>query len=352
MKLLYVITGLTRAGAEKQLYTLVRHVHKKINVSVVAFRDGPYAQELRDLGVRVTIIPASLFSAGSTLTSLLRVIHNEQPDIVHSFLPHANVLCKLAKLFSRQRFNLICSIRVKEISYLLYNLAERVLDFACDMTTTNSAIIKEYLVNSFFFNPKKIQVIQNGLDFRTAKPITLYPRKKKIITIANFRAQKDYTTNVLTCEQLAKLRNDFIFLYVGKGEELNRIRNLVSRKNLTQHVDFLLERSDIPELLLSSDVFFLPTLYEGQSNALIEAMHYGCPIVTTDIPENRDVVDGAALLVPRRSPSEMALAINKLFTTTTLSQALKRKGQQQSKRFSSTAMAKAYLKLYSTCAAS
>jgi glycosyltransferase involved in cell wall biosynthesis len=80
------------------------------------------------------------------------------------------------------------------------------------------------------------------------------------------------------------------------------------------HVSFLGVREDIPALIAHADLFVFPSLWEGQGNALLEAMAVGVPIVATDIPSTRETVtDGEhALLVPPGDAAALSAAVNRV----------------------------------------
>jgi len=144
-------------------------------------------------------------------------------------------------------------------------------------------------MNKLFKKSKKL-VISNGIDISKSAKIKpnlqlgkKLKNKKIILTVANFRDEKDYRTNVLTCQELLKTRQDFCFIYIGTGPKQNEIKKLVSDLNLEKVILFLNRREDILQIMKISNVFFLPTKCEGQSNVMLEAMSMKLPIVTTNI---------------------------------------------------------------------
>jgi glycosyltransferase involved in cell wall biosynthesis len=81
-------------------------------------------------------------------------------------------------------------------------------------------------------------------------------------------------------------------LIVGEGKERKALQALAATLPGKEQIQFLGKRHDVPELLSQSDIFVLPTLLEGLSNAILEAMAAGLPCVVSDIPENRQIIDG------------------------------------------------------------
>jgi glycosyltransferase involved in cell wall biosynthesis len=94
-------------------------------------------------------------------------------------------------------------------------------------------------------------------------------------------------------------------------DELNRI---AQQMRLNGHVRFLGHRDDIPDLLAAADVFVFPSLYEGLGGSLIEAMALGLPIVASDIPAIREVVEpeGNAVIVPPGDAEALARGIERV----------------------------------------
>jgi glycosyltransferase involved in cell wall biosynthesis len=103
---------------------------------------------------------------------------------------------------------------------------------------------------------------------------------------------------------------------VGEGPERGAIADEVSRRGLGQRVVFAGHRNDVSQLLQVADVFVFPSETEGLPNALIEACLAGLPVVACNVPGVVDVVqdDATALLVPPRSPSEIAAAVRRLLS--------------------------------------
>lgn len=345
-KILYVITGLTRSGTEKQFYYLIKNLPKNYKVKICTFVDGYYSRELKKENYDVIILRRNFGS----IKNFLNILDKFNPDLVHSFLPHANIFCKTAKLF--RNYKLICSMRGKEktFKHFLLSILERLLDFQSNLILTNSYTFKKYLITCLGYKHNKIKVIYNSFIYEKIKNKTnLYKNKKIILVVANFRPGKDHITAVKTAKELLKYRNDFFFLFVGEGKEKQKIEKYVKKMNLASYVKFIGLRTDTPNILLQADVFFLPTLYESQSNAIIEAMFYKCPIVTTEIPENKEILENGreGLLVKIRDYKEMAKKINYLLENKKLREYLINNAYKKARKmFNLKKNTKKYLEIY------
>jgi glycosyltransferase involved in cell wall biosynthesis len=135
----------------------------------------------------------------------------------------------------------------------------------------------------------------------------------------------------------------------GDGPLRRELGKLVSDLGLEDVVRFLGFRADVGELLDASDLVVLPSLWEGLSISLLEAMAAEKPVVTTTIASNREVTnDGeGALLVPPKHPASLAAAIRTLAVDETRRMQLARRGREiQRERYTMQRMLDAYMSEY------
>jgi glycosyltransferase involved in cell wall biosynthesis len=135
----------------------------------------------------------------------------------------------------------------------------------------------------------------------------------------------------------------------GDGPLRETLSRLVSDLRLEETVSVLGHRSDVGDLLAASDLVALPSLWEGLSISLLEAMAAGKPVVTTSIGSNREVTnDGeTAALVPPKDPESLAEVIRSLAADRTRLEELGSRGQQvQRERYGLPRMLDAYMDEY------
>lgn len=127
-------------------------------------------------------------------------------------------------------------------------------------------------------------------------------------------SMKDLRTLIHAWAQVSGARPDVLLLVVGDGDQRPILEREAKTLGLSGHVRFLGERNDVHEYLSLSDIFVLPSLAEGLSVSLLEAMSYGLAVVVSDIPANREViVDGVhGLVSPTGDVGQLAQAILKL----------------------------------------
>ena len=283
-KILFVITWFTQWWAERQIFNLLNWIKNNFNIQVIWFFDGYYKTEIENLWIKVHLIPIKsnlwIFKA---VYQVNKIAKDFKPDIIQSMLPHANIVCKLVNALNFNNYTLLTWVRNSREPKLLEKL-EKLTDRFSNKIITNSYTNKNELIKKWF-NKDKIKVIYNWINFQEPKEKYNYD-KKTILTVAKFYSQKDYETNAIVIKKLSQKRDDFQVLYVWTWPDKEKIEKLVKEKNLDNIIKFLWVRDDIPELMSSTDLFFLPTKYEWQANVILEAMYYHLPILTTNIPEN------------------------------------------------------------------
>ena len=126
------------------------------------------------------------------------------------------------------------------------------------------------------------------------------PQARVMIVVAKLFAQKGHTV-LLEALASTPLRPDDAVLFVGDGPERGRLEQLAEQRGLAA-VRFLGNRPDVPQLLAASDLFVLPSLWEGLPMALLEGMASGLPVIATDVAGSRQVVvpGQSGMLVPAR----------------------------------------------------
>jgi glycosyltransferase involved in cell wall biosynthesis len=134
---------------------------------------------------------------------------------------------------------------------------------------------------------------------------------KLLITVATLKPQKGHRYLIDAARAIVQREPTAHLLFVGDGELRSVLEQQVDANGLAQHVHFLGSRRDVLELLLASDVFILPSLFEGLSVALLEAMASGIPVIATAVSGTTTVVnsDRVAMLVPPTDVDALAKAV-------------------------------------------
>src|SRR5207245_9607258 len=131
-------------------------------------------------------------------------------------------------------------------------------------------------------------------------------------TVGRWEAVKNQTCLVQAFARLAGTHPAMFLVIAGEGRCRSSLEDLARQSNVASRVRFLGERSDLPRLLQAMDVFVLPSVAEGMSNTLLEAMASGLPIVATRVGGSPEVVaDGINGLLVESLPEALAAAIER-----------------------------------------
>ncbi len=313
IRLLLVIPTLVRGGAEKQLKLLACGLPAgEFDVQVaVLTHTGPLEAELRAANIPVTLIGKRWKLDPGAYWRLRRLMKELKPDIVHTWLFAANAYGRQAAMSAGVK-HIVAGERCVDPWKGGWQLAiDRVLARSTERIVTNSTGVKEFYA-SRGIPAEKFAIIANGIgpfapSARTSRTELLaelqLPTDARLIgAIGRLWPQKRVKDLIWAMDLLKSARDDAHLLIVGDGPDSWRLERYRDQNQIADRVHFLGERSDVPRIVEHLDCLWLASEYEGQSNAIMEAMSAGVPVVATDIPGNRDlVVPGeTGFLVPIR----------------------------------------------------
>lgn len=185
--------------------------------------------------------------------------------------------------------------------------------------------LEKWLVNQIKVPQKKITQIYNGVDIsrfkiRSDKPYDLLPPDFRLPdlmlmgTVGRLDPVKDQITLVQAFIHLVKahpdVRNKVRLVLVGDGILLPKLRQLSQEAGVDDLIWFAGERSDVADIMQTLDLFVLPSINEGISNTILEAMAAGLPVIATDVGGNPELVinNQTGYLVAKQDPAAMAEA--------------------------------------------
>ena len=196
---------------------------------------------------------------------------------------------------------------------MLYRLADTIVAVSDD--------VAEQLRTVFHLAPSKTRVIINGIDVEKIHDTRPAPEKltsfcaaqgqRLVTSVGRLMPPKGHCYLVEAMPDLTRQFANLKLLLAGDGDLRKSLEELSRRLSVQDAIAFLGSRDDVHDLLALTEVFVLPSLSEGTSLALLEAMAAEKPIVATDIPGNRAILrhEYNCLLVPPGNPEKLAEAI-------------------------------------------
>lgn len=245
-----------------------------------------------------------------------------------------------------------------------YNLFRRIVNPFVHRYIAVSANLADWLALTIGIPRSEIHQIYNGVDterFKPSRPAHRFIGPKGFVepgafvigTVGRMQTVKDQLTLVRAFVKLLDLdassRDRIRLVMVGDGP-LKKQAEVLLREAGAEELAWLPgEQNDVPRLMQSMDLFVLPSLAEGISNTILEAMACGLPVVATRVGGNPELVDdgNTGMLVPQADPDAMAQAIRRYLNDEAL---LKVHGEAGRKRvlaqFSKDKMVAEYMAVY------
>ena len=356
-RIMHVITGLDTGGAEKMLTDLAitNHHAGEPPLLVSLLPGGALYNNLVQAGVEVKEV--GLVRGRPGLRGLLRLvelIRTEKPDIIQSWMYHADLYSLIALMLSgRQRqTRLYWGIRCSNMDTTQYGLTLRLvirlcvwLSFLPNGIIANSVEGRNWHLH-IGYRPKLFSIIDNGLDislYQTTPALREEARAELDIdreafvigALARNDPMKDYHS-LLTA--LEKLDSTVCIVAGHETEKLPKKPGLVR----------LGERQDTLRILRAMDVFVSTSAYgEGFSNAITEAMSCELPVVATDVGDSSRIVGDCGIIIEPGDSNALAEAIVKLQQDPALRHNLGRRARQRiTEEFSLQRMVSAYKNFY------
>lgn len=326
LHVLQLIPTLDRSGAEKQLALLAQGLPRdRFRVEVAALtRLGPLEAELRESDVPVTLIGKRGKLDPMAFSRLTRFLREKQFDIVQTWLFAANVYGRLASRRAKVPVVLTTEMAVDLWKSRAHLALDRWLARDTDRIIGNSQAVVDFYQEAGI-PAEKLVMIHSGIA--EEEPTTIDPREVRrelgiaedaplLLFAGRLAEQKRVDDLIQALDLLQHVEPSLVTLIAGDGPLRSRLEDLAQAFDLLNpgRVRFLGHRDDVPRLLAASDLLVLPSLYEGLPNIVLEAMRFRKAVVATSAPGTTEVVsDGkTGLLVPTRSPKELARALRTL----------------------------------------
>jgi glycosyltransferase involved in cell wall biosynthesis len=317
MHVMHIITGLDVGGAELALLRLVsKGSASGLRYSVVSLLPrgvlGPRFESAE--------VPVCWFDFGRqpirSFLSLCRHLRETRPDIVHTWMYHADLagglaarLCGIRRVIWGLRQTLVVRPDTRVRQRMLYRLCAVLSSFVPQVIVCCAKAARDSHI-TFGYTPSRMEVIHNGFDAQTLAPglhdrdalrrsLGIGSTEVVVGHVARYTPEKDHVTFLRAARQALDRQPAMRFVMLGRGvndanaEIVDTIRSL----GIERAVLLLGERDDVARCMSAMDMFCLSSRFEGFPNALGEAMAMGLPCVTTDTGDARAIAGAAARVV-------------------------------------------------------
>ncbi|MEY4564785.1 MAG: hypothetical protein RLZZ618_4062 [Pseudomonadota bacterium] len=320
----HVIDELPPDGAERLIVDVLQNRSDRFRYSVLCIvAGGQMVDELRAIGVPVTILNRKRGLDLGTVPALVRWYKQERVDVVHTHLYAADSYGRAAALLAgvRGRFstrhntNAWGSRGRRAIAWLLGRASHKVI--GC------GEAVGGFLTDVEGLPADKVTVIANGINLRRFDGVDRGALRRELGVadstvvmgvIGRLHEQKGHADLLIALEALNRTHPDFVCVLAGSGELKDKIEADARARGLESKVRLLGQRKDIPNVLAGLDLFVMPSLWEGLPMAMLEAMALATPVLSTNVGSIPSVIDDGqdGLLVPPAQPERLTAALQKL----------------------------------------
>lgn len=339
-RILFVVGSLEVGGAERHVTQIAARLKARgwePEVFVLT-AGGPLTSFLNDAGVPIHgvslpewvshVVKNDRLRARLRLLvtslELIRTLWLRRPAVLHLFLPSAYVIGGLASLFAMVPARIMSrrSLRNYQAAHPFFSRIERYLHPKMTLVCGNSnAVVNELLEEGI--DAQRLRLIYNGIDLEpyntpfdrsAARTMAGFAENALVfVLVANLIPYKGHADLIKALAIIKdELPDPWIVLCLGRDDGIGAaLQTDADSLGVGSHIRFLGSRTDVPDFLRLADVGLLCSHQEGFSNAVLEGMAAGLPMVVTDVGGNAEAVldTVSGFVVPAHNPERLANAI-------------------------------------------
>lgn len=327
MRIMFVIPTLGTGGAERVASILANHLSENNKVEIyllekTSVKEYPIRKNIVikeamvkvKRGNKLRSISNYFFNFIQQRNELNKEIKNNNPDIVISFLPKADLL-----MYTLGTDESICWISSERNDPMSRNIFERmVLNYI--YRRTSMLVCQTKVVSSYYkkHSIKNTTIIRNPLVLNGSFNSNIDLNDKFFISVGRLDKQKNFEM-LIEAFSYAKRKKKFKEkLYIlGNGPRESALRKLIFEKKMEEQIYLIGRKENVGDYLKKATAFLLSSNYEGLPNAMLEAMAAGLPIISTDFFTGaaREFVDSKnGVLIPVNDKYAMAKAIEDIIS--------------------------------------
>ena len=329
IRVLQVITSLGTGGAEMMLLKLLTQLHgSEFAFRVVCLKGlGSIGPRIQELGMPVLAL-GERGSLARRLSSTVRYVREFEPDVIHSWMYHANVAAHLIRVGIASGVPAIVSIRgalhapstEKPLLRAVRRIDARLSRFATRVLYNSSAVARQH--ERLGYDESKTLVIPNGFDVTSFAPDPaagarframhgIDPDEPLVGVVARYHPVKGHAVFAEAAARVLETFPSCRFALAGRGCEWTNppLARLLRELGLEGRTVLLGDLPDPRPLYNALTVLVSPSLSESFPNAVGEALACGVPCVVTDVGDCAALVGDAGTVVPPRDAIALAEGI-------------------------------------------
>lgn len=300
----FCITELDDGGAERALVQIVTRLDPqawKPHVICLA-PPGPLVAEFEQAGIPVECLGMQDLRGMLGLRKLIRSLKRIRPQLLQTFLYHANIAGRLAAACTRVP-HVVSGIRVAETRSKLRLRIDRWTDRFVDRHVCVGQAVAEFSATTGGLPRAKMVVIPNGVDHEAIAAVPRtdiqaefgIPHERKVLLfVGRLDPQKDPML-LLQAFSATHTKDQLHLLFVGDGPMDSSLAAKVNDLGIADRTTFAGRRNDVIGIMKASDCLVLPSRWEGLPNVILEAMATGLPVIATRAHGSMELLDDGRL---------------------------------------------------------
>jgi glycosyltransferase involved in cell wall biosynthesis len=360
--ILFLSTSSGPGGAERVISNLAASLDpRRYRAILCLFRPGWLKERSESCGIRTFVLPTQGMTDWRWAIQFKRLLRQEQVDVIHAHEFDANV--QGACVAALSGIPLVATVHGKNYYWerLRRRLAYRWVSRRATMVAV-SEDLKQFIVEKVGIPTSRVKVLYNGVDVlpqctpaevvECRKELGLPEDHQIVGVVGNLYPVKGHQYLIEAIPAVLKTCPNTSFVFAGRGQLESELKAQACRLGVDERVHFLGLRQDIPRILAMLDLFVLPSLSEGLSMAILEAMIAGKPVVATQVGGNPELVinEETGFLVPPRDSQALGDKLIVSLTNTQQSADFAERGKRRAEGlFSLRSMVSSYQSLYDQC---
>jgi glycosyltransferase involved in cell wall biosynthesis len=359
VRVCFLIDELAAAGTETQLLALIRRLdRRRVRPHLCLLRGGGQASRALEpddcpvtrLGVGALCRPSAL-AAGVRLVRLLR---RERIDVLQTYFPDSSYLGISAAWLAGVPHRLRTRNNLGHWLTPTHRFLGRLLNRLATGTVANCEAARQALLADERPRPETVVVLENGVDFdrfRSVPPVAARASASphRVGVTANLRPVKGLDVFLAAAAELAAAHPNVEFVVAGEGEQRGPLEAEAAARGLAGRFRQPGAVADVPGFLAGLDVAVLSSHAEGMSNALLEYMAAGRPVVATAVGAAPELIEDGVhgLLVPPGDAGRLAAAVGRLLRDPELARRLGDGARRRARdRYGREAMVERFTEFY------
>jgi len=281
-----------------------------------------------------------------------KLLNKNKYDICHAFF---GIPCGFIAYIFRKRIPYIVSLRGSDVpgfnkrfsfQYVFLKPIIKIVWRNARCVIANSKGLKNLAIGT---NPgQEIKIIHNGIDINEFKPAGKNDDTIKILCVSRLIKRKGIEYLIKSVPLILNKTKCFKITIVGEGNMEHELKNLANRLNVSGYIKFkgYIKHDELPSIYLDSNIFVLPSLNEGMSNTVLEAMASGLPIITTDTGGTGELIKDNGIVTPMGDSEAIADSVIRLINDSKLRKYMGEKSREIAENMSWGKVAEDYSKIY------